>query len=145
LGVADRVHFLGRVDMQALVEAYNICDVYVMTSRHSQTGDFEGYGIAAVEAALCGKPSVVTSGCGLEEAILPGETGLLVPENDPQATAKTITLLLKDESLRRRLGDYGRQRALQDQTWGQCAAKYTRVLRTISEKERSSSVKDELS
>lgn len=134
LGVAPRLHFLGRVDPETLVEAYNACDVYVMTSRHSRTGDFEGYGIAAVEAALCGKPAVVSQGCGLEEAILPGETGLLVPEDDPQATAGVVTLLLKDGDLRQRLGSYGRKRALQEQTWGQCALHYAQVLESIIRK-----------
>lgn len=134
LGVSDRVHFLGRVDMDTLVEAYNACDVYLMTSRHSTTGDFEGYGIAAVEAALCGKPTVVSRGCGLEEAILPGETGLLVPEDDPQATATAVIRLLQDESFHRRLGDQGRQRALQEQTWGQCALHYAQVLESIIRK-----------
>ena len=131
LGVEDRVHFLGRLDSQTLVAAYNACDVYVMTSRHSQSGDFEGYGIAAVEAALCGKPAVVSGGSGLEEAILPDQTGLVVPEDDPGATAAAIARLLQDDPLRLQFGLKARERALQEQTWANRVVLYDQALREI--------------
>ncbi len=131
LGVKDRVHFLGRLDSQALVAAYNACDVYVMTSRHSKSGDFEGYGIAAVEAALCGKPAVVSGGSGLEEAILPDQTGLVVPEDDPKATAAAIARLLKDAPLRLQFGLKARQRALIEQTWANRVVIYDQALHEI--------------
>jgi phosphatidylinositol alpha-1,6-mannosyltransferase len=57
LGVAEHVHFLGRVDADSLVKYLNCCDVFVMTSRLTKDGDCEGFGIAVVEAALCGKPA----------------------------------------------------------------------------------------
>ena len=131
VGVEDRVHFLGRLDSQTLVTAYNACDVYVMTSRHSRSGDFEGYGIAAVEAALCGRPAVVSGGSGLEEAIEPDKTGLVVPEDDPSATAAAIARLLQDESLRRKFGLRARERALQEQTWASRVAFYDQALHEI--------------
>ena len=131
LGVAERVHFTGQVTLPTLVEAYNACDIYVMVSRHSQSGDFEGYGIAAVEAALCGKPSVVSRGSGLEEAIVAGQTGLTVPEADPEATAAAISKLFADAALRARLGRKARQRALQEQTWASRSRKYDQFLRDI--------------
>ncbi len=137
LGVAGRVHFLGPVDQRTLVQAYNACDIYVMTSRHAQSGDFEGFGIAAVEAALCGKPAVVTQGSGLEEAILPGHTGLTVPENDPAATAKAITFLLQDDACRQQFGHQAKERALREQTWASAVQKYDQVLKTVIEQRQS--------
>lgn len=133
LGVADRVHFLGKVSAEQLVMAYNACDVFVMTSRHASTGDFEGFGIAAVEAALCGKPAVVTQNSGLEEAIQAGRTGLTVPENNPDATAAAIIHLLQNESLRLEFGHNARQRALQEQTWSRCVDRYVEVLKMVSQ------------
>ena len=79
LGVEERVHFLGRVDVARLVRLVNACDVFVMTSRHDSEGDFEGFGIAVVEASLCGRPAVVTNNSGLAEAIEDGTTGICVP------------------------------------------------------------------
>src|SRR5262249_3620567 len=67
LGVADRVRFLGTSAPEDLVRYVNCADLIVAPSRHTPTGEFEGYGIAVVEAALCGKPAVVSRDCGLEE------------------------------------------------------------------------------
>lgn len=131
LGVINRVHFAGKVTLPTLVEAYNACDLYVMTSRHSPSGDFEGYGIAVVEAALCGKPSVVSRGAGLEEAIAPGQTGLAVPEDDPEATAAAINKLLGEASYRELLGQRARERALQEQTWANRSLRYDQFFRDI--------------
>ena len=43
---------------------YNACDLFVMTSRQLSDGDFEGYGIAVIETALCGKAAVVSDNSG---------------------------------------------------------------------------------
>jgi phosphatidylinositol alpha-1,6-mannosyltransferase len=136
LGVAERVHFLGLVDLSRLVEAYNACDVYVMTSRHCRDGDFEGYGIAAVEAALCGKPAVVSDNSGLVEAVFPGRTGIVVPENDPEATALALLSLLNDPLLRNRLGQRAREHALKNQTWAMRVVEYERVLEATVGKDK---------
>jgi phosphatidylinositol alpha-1,6-mannosyltransferase len=131
LGVSDRVHFLGRANDEDLVTAYNACDVFVMTSRHSKDGDFEGYGIAAVEAAMCGKASVVSQGSGLEEAIVAGETGLSVPEGDPGETAAAVGALLEDDHLREKFGARARERALSEQTWDQRIEVYDEALSAV--------------
>src|SRR5262249_34211461 len=96
LGVADHVGFLGLVRRDELVLLLNSCDLFVMTSRRTADGDFEGYGIAVVEAALCGKPAVVSSGSGLAEAIEERRTGIAVPENAEAETASAIISLLGD-------------------------------------------------
>ncbi|MCC7446407.1 MAG: glycosyltransferase family 4 protein [Anaerolineae bacterium] len=124
LGVVDHVHFLGRVSPDMLVKLLNACDVFLMTSYHTPGGDFEGYGIAVVEAALCGRPAVVSDNSGLAEAIIDGETGLLVPQNDPQRTAEAVITLLGDDERRERMGAAAQQRALTEQTWANRAAVY---------------------
>lgn len=131
LGVAERVHFLGRVDTARLVRLMNACDVFVMTSRHDSEGDFEGYGIAVVEASLCGRPSVVTGNSGLAEAIEDGTTGTSVPENDVDATAAAIQNLLMDPVRRRAMGAAARARALLEQTWDPRIREYDDVLREL--------------
>jgi phosphatidylinositol alpha-1,6-mannosyltransferase len=132
LGVEPHVHFLGRVDTPALLALYNACDVFVLTSRHDQAGEFEGYGIVVVEAALCGKPAVVSNNSGLVEAIAPGETGLAVNEDDPSDTARALLDLLRDDALRSRMGEAARSRALREQTWEACAAQYDRILAQVA-------------
>jgi phosphatidylinositol alpha-1,6-mannosyltransferase len=132
LGVADHVHFLGAVDDTKLLGLLNCCDVFVMTSRHT-VDEFEGFGIAVVEAALCGKPSVISQDSGLAEAIDDGVTGIGVPEEDERATAKAITTLLKDDNLRKQMGEAAQRRALAEQTWVQCAQQYDALFRHLLE------------
>ncbi len=130
LGVGDHVRFLGPVDNDEIVRLMNAADVFLMTSRH--TGDqFEGYGIAAVEAALCGTPSVVTGDSGLSEAILDGVTGITVSQDDPAAVAESVLQLLTDDDLRRRMGEAARHRAVQEQAWEGRVSEYHRVLTGI--------------
>ncbi len=129
LGVAGHVHFLGRVDQSTLVTAYNTCDLFAMTSRLSADGDAEGFGIAVIEAALCGRPAVVSGGSGLAEAVIDGETGLHVPENDPPAVAEAILRLLCDDVLRLHMGKQARERALREQTWNSRVILYNGLLR----------------
>ena len=131
LGVAERVHLLGRTEPERLVRLLNAADLFVMTSRPTAHGDVEGYGIAAVEAALCGLPAVVASGSGLAEAVRDRETALLVPPDDPEATAGAVLRLWRDPALLRAMGERARVRAISEQTWTRVAANYDERLREI--------------
>ena len=131
LGVAKNVHFLGRVDNKSLVNLLNSSNIFVMTSRHTSDGDFEGYGIAVVEAALCGKPAVVSADSGLAEAIVNGETGYGVPEGDEAATSSAILSLIEDKTLMRNMGEAARLRALREQTWELRVREYDKLLRGL--------------
>lgn len=132
LGVGDHVTFAGQVDAEEVVEILNLADVFAMTSRHTPDGDFEGFGIAVLEAALCGKPAVVSADSGLEEAIVHGETGFAVPQNDHAATADAIVNLLDDDRLRMRFGKAARDRAAAGYTWSRCAQDYDDFLRQVA-------------
>ena len=131
LGVADRVHVLGRVGAERVPSLLNASDVFVMTSRATGEGDVEGYGIAAVEAGLCGLPSVVSGGSGLAEAVKDRETGLVVPPENPEATARAILSLLADEEARRAMGARAARRASEEQTWERCVARYDEAMRPL--------------
>lgn len=133
LGVWQHVRFLGRVDQATLVAVYHACAVFVMASRCRPDGDAEGYGIAVIEAALCGKPAVVSGESGLAEAVLHGRTGLLVPENDPEALAQAILQMLGDDVLRLQMGQRAQERAAREQTWISRVALYDRLLRATLE------------
>jgi phosphatidyl-myo-inositol dimannoside synthase len=131
LGVGAHVHCMGRLDIQMLNAAYNACDIFVLTSRHGGNGEFEGYGIVVVESALCAKPAVVAGNSGLAEAIVDGQTGFVIPENDSRAAAQAIQKLLLDPVLKRRMGEAARERALREQTWSICMSRYDQALRQL--------------
>lgn len=131
LGVSAHVHFMGRLDIKMLNAAYNACDIFVLTSRHGSNGEFEGYGIVVVESALCAKPSVVAGNSGLAEAIVDGQTGLVIPENDSHAAAQALQRLLMDPALKKQMGDNARQRAFKEQTWSVCISRYDQAFRQL--------------
>jgi len=128
LGVRDHVRLAGVVSVEELPLYYNLADLFVLVSRRAQDGNVEGYGIVVAEAALCGLPAVVSKGCGLEEAVVEGRTGLLVEPDDPQATASAILRLLADAPLRQEMGAAARDCVSEMGTWAQRIAVYDRIL-----------------
>lgn len=103
LGLRDRVIFLGhRTDVPDLLA---VCDLFVLPSL------YEGLPVSILEAMAAGKPVIATAIGGTDEAVLDGETGLLVPPGDSDALAKAIQRLLADTSLANDMARAGRERA----------------------------------
>lgn len=111
-GVAGSVRFLGAVPDDQRDAWLARANVLAMPSR-LPAGQFagEGFGIAYLEAAAYGKPVVAGNVGGAVDAVVDGETGLLVDPSDPLAVAEAITKLLCDSDLARRLGAAGQARA----------------------------------
>jgi glycosyltransferase involved in cell wall biosynthesis len=79
---------------------------------------YEGFSLPAIEAMACGVPLVATTGGALPEVVgTSGDTGLLVPPDDPEALAGALRTVLDDPDLARRLGEGGRRRVLGRFTW----------------------------
>lgn len=101
LGVAYRVHFVGRCEnVPALL---SIADVCVLTSMA------EGFSNSILEYMAAGKPVVTTNVGGASEAIVDGKTGHLVESDDDETLAARIIELLNDADKARDLGQKGRQ------------------------------------
>jgi glycosyltransferase involved in cell wall biosynthesis len=103
-GLSDRVELLGA--QRNVTELLARSDVFVLSSRS------EGFPVSILEAMAAGLPVVATDVGGIAEAVVDGETGILVPAADPRALAGAIERLLADVELRRHLGAAGRARAL---------------------------------
>jgi len=91
-----------RPDVLSLHKAF---DIFVLSSVT------EGLGTSLLDAMAAGKPVVATMTGGIPEVVVDGETGFLVPPRDHAAMAEASVALLKDEALRRRMGEAGRARA----------------------------------
>lgn len=112
-GVARRVHFAGRVADAELPIYYHAADVFALPS-HLRA---EAFGIVQLEAMAAGLPVVSTElGTGTTVVNQHGNTGFVVPPNDPQALARAIEVLLANAELRRRMGEQGRQRVAVEYT-----------------------------
>ena len=75
-GIADRVRFLGAVQLSELIEIYRAADLFVMPSTR------EGFGIAFLEAMASGTPAIGLGVAGTRDALADGELGVLVPESN---------------------------------------------------------------
>lgn len=110
-----RAAILGRVDDDLLPRLYATADVFAMLCRDRWGGlEAEGFGIVFVEAAACGVPSIAGRSGGSHEAVVDGETGLVVEPRDVRAVRSAIERLLTDDALRARLGAAARERALRE-------------------------------
>lgn len=127
LGVIDHMLILGQVEAAEVVDAHCAADVFAMTSTSTGSGDVEGFGIAVLEAALCGVPAVVTKGTGAEEAVHHGETGIAV-DSDPSAIADALAGLLTDATQRRAMGMAAERQARGGATWTHRAEQYGEIL-----------------
>ena len=104
--MSNRVIFLGYRD--DVCDLLSSCDLFVLPSL------FEGLPLSVLEAMAAGKPVVATAIGGTDEAVVHGETGLLVPPANPAALAKAMRMVLSDHVMSRRLGAAGRARAHQE-------------------------------
>lgn len=91
-----------RGDMPAV---YADTDILVSASRR------DSFPRVIMEAMGYGLPVVATAVDGVPEMVADGQTGILVPSENPEAMADAIARMAAEKSLRRQLGDAGRQRA----------------------------------
>lgn len=111
-GLAESTHFLGAVSDEQRNSWLRRAHLLAMPSRLPAGGlAGEGFGIVYLEAGAYGKPVVAGNVGGAVDAVLDGETGLLVDPVDPLAVAGAITGLLLDSELASRMGEAGRARS----------------------------------
>ena len=102
--LGPRIRFLGyREDVANLLRA---ADIFVLASHR------EGMPRSIIEAMMTGLPVVSTDIRGAREEVVAGETGTLIPVNEPDALAGALDRLVRDTALRKKLGSAGRKRAL---------------------------------
>jgi rhamnosyl/mannosyltransferase len=113
LGVAQRAHFVGRVPDEDLPSYYQAADIFVLPS-HLRA---EAFGIVLLEAMAACLPVVTAEiGTATSEINRHGETGFVVPADNPSALARALQTLLADKSLREYFGQNGRRQVLQNYT-----------------------------
>lgn len=98
MGLEDSVRFVGNQDD---VPAWLACLEFVALPSFGE----EGVPQSLMQAAACGLPAVATPIGAIAEAVIDGETGLLVPPRHPAQLAEALERLMRDPSLRARMGE----------------------------------------
>ncbi|MGH2794083.1 MAG: glycosyltransferase family 4 protein [Actinomycetota bacterium] len=128
-GVTGAVAFAGEVGEDALAAHYAAGDVFAMPCR-SRWADLEveGLGLVYLEAQACARPAIAGDSGGAPEAVVPGETGFVVPGRDHRALAERLTELLGDPSRARAMGEAGRRFVEANHRWDDVVARYRSML-----------------
>lgn len=105
------VRFLGQLGRDELSRVLGASSVVVVPSVPAASGDQDGLPVALLEAMAVGRPAVGSNLSGIDDAIVDGETGLLVPPGDAGALAAALEKLLTDSALRSTLGAAASERA----------------------------------
>ena len=132
----ENVSFFGSMQGSALVDFYNICDIFILPSKERKMDnqgniDAETFGIVFMEANACGKPVIGGNSGGIPDAIVNGVTGYLVNPSDENELAEKIIELLSNKEKARRMGEAGRKRTVEEFDWTVVAKKFDRYLGQI--------------
>jgi starch synthase len=92
---------------------------------------YEPLGIVNLEAMACGTAVVASKTGGIPEVVADGETGLLVPPDDPHALAESINSLTRDPERAQAMGIAGRERAATQFDWGRIAQQTADLYRSV--------------
>ena len=125
LGIDDQVSFAGAQPRHRLREYYSAADVFVTTPW------YEPFGITPLEAMACATPVIGSAVGGILSTVLDGQTGFLVPPNDPAALAAKLARLQRDPALAQRMGWTGLRRAQRHFTWERVAMQVASVYRSV--------------
>ena len=101
----QRIHYTGYTECPERYLA--VADIFCLPSYR------EGFGTVVIEAAAMGLPTVGTAIYGLTDAVVDGETGILVPPRDQQALQKALQRLLDNPDILKSMGKAARSRCLQ--------------------------------
>ena len=123
-----RVVLTGFIPPVEMPGAYLLGDVFVGPSQIE-----EGLGLVFLEAAAAGLPVIATRMGGIPEVVRDGETGLLLQQKDDAGElAAKILVLLRDQQLRKRLGQQGREWVRNNFSWEKIAQTLEGVYNEVS-------------
>lgn len=118
LGLGGRIRFPGEIDEATKAVLFAECQFFLLPTRR-EAFDVEGFGIVYLEAGLHGKAVIGGANGGVPEAVVNGETGLLVDTQDATDLVAALRRLLRDPATARALGARGRSRACNEFAWSE--------------------------
>jgi glycosyltransferase involved in cell wall biosynthesis len=109
LGISERVHFHGQQKRDRIAQLLQETDVLVAPSVPTSDGRREGIPVVLIEAMSSGVPVIASDLSGIPELVLNERTGLLTPPGDVAAITNALERYYLNPTLRRRLGEAGRE------------------------------------
>jgi D-inositol-3-phosphate glycosyltransferase len=123
--VSNQVQFVGRKRRGELKYYYSAADVFVTTPW------YEPFGITPIEAMACGTPVIGANVGGIKYSVRDGQTGYLVPPNDPDALGERLAYLFEHPQLLRRFSQESVERVNRLFTWRRVSAQIADVYEEV--------------
>jgi phosphatidylinositol alpha-1,6-mannosyltransferase len=127
--VEDRITFVGRVPFAELPDLFRTADIFASPTRDRFGGlEVEGLGIVYLEASASGLPVIAGASGGSPDAVISGQTGLVVDGRDIAAIAQALDHLLGDATARKSMGEHGRRWMESQWSWEIMGERFRRLL-----------------
>jgi phosphatidyl-myo-inositol dimannoside synthase len=98
LHVENHISIHGPVDDVQLSATLAGSDIFAMLSGHTSAGDFEGFGIAILEANHLGIPAIGSRNSGIADAIQDQFSGILVDEHNPEEVSSAVQAIMNNHT-----------------------------------------------
>ncbi|MFX1329785.1 MAG: glycosyltransferase family 4 protein [Promethearchaeota archaeon] len=135
LDLEELVEFLGFTDIIIRNKFYKLSDLFVMPSI-IQRESIEGFGIVYLEANFFKIPVIGTFSGGIVEAVINGETGFLIRENDISDLVEKILFFYHNENERKLMGIRGYERVIQNFNWNLIVNDYIKLFEDLLSEKR---------
>lgn len=129
LGLGDRVLFPGPLEHHQVLELLAAAEVFVMPSVRDRRGNIDGLPIVVLEAMAAARPVVATNVAGMPLAVDDGDTGVLVPDRNPEALASAVGELLAHPERAQRMGEAGLDKVRRELNWDAIAGRHDELYR----------------
>jgi len=125
LGLSENVNFVGWLNSEQLRQLLSETSLCVLPSR------VESFGLAMGEVMAAGVPIISTNTSSIPEIITDGETGLLVPPENPEALAEKILYAINHPAEMGAIAQAGRKRIKENFTWEKIAERYCQAFESL--------------
>jgi phosphatidyl-myo-inositol dimannoside synthase len=123
--VVDNIFIHGALSNIEMIKVLKSTDIFMMLSEKTSNGEYEGFGIAVIEANYLGIPAIGSKACGLSDSIINGKTGFLVnPKNKKE-------ILSSFNSIIKQYGNFSKASKIHAEkySWDNVIIKYIEILR----------------
>lgn len=130
LGFQNRVRLLVNLPQPEMNVIFNTCDLSI-SPNIKVPGSMEGFGITAIESAVCGRIIIASAIEGLLDAIKDGQNGFLVESGNTDAWVKKINEVLADDNFRKEFGQKARQYVIENYSWEKISKRYLEEIKQM--------------
>lgn len=124
LNLADKLIWAGGASSHEIIRYYAVADIFALPTR------YDPFANSTMEALACGLPVITTTANGVSEILQDGRNAFIIDSNDHESLAERLRLLCRDEQVRKRLGEAGRE-AIQPYTWQRTAFETLNVYASV--------------